>query len=195
MINFNSGLIIVAVVFISYLVARMRRVMSIVMGITVSSVGLILAGFTTSGYICMTGILVFSVGEMLASPKMNDYLGVIAPEGKKALYMGYANIPQGIGWAIGAKFAGHVYDKMGDKANLAIDYLSTNLGITGVERPDAMNRLVEVTGLSHQEATTLLWNIYDPYKLWYQFAAIGIVSAIAMLFYARWVKKYEAPDV
>jgi MFS family permease len=195
MINFNSGFIIVAVVFISYLVARIRRVMSIVMGITVSSVGLILAGFTTSGYICMMGILVFSVGEMLASPKMNDYLGVIAPEGKKALYMGYANIPQGIGWAVGSLFAGHIYDTMGDKANLAIDYLSTHLGITGVERPDAMNRLVEVTGLSHQEATTLLWNIYDPYKLWYQFAAIGIVSAIAMLFYARWVKKYEAPDV
>ena len=33
-------------------------------------------------------ILFFSVGEMLASPKMNDYLGVIAPEGQKALYMG-----------------------------------------------------------------------------------------------------------
>jgi len=24
---------------------------------------------------------------------MNDYLGIIAPEGKKGLYMGYANMP------------------------------------------------------------------------------------------------------
>jgi len=84
---------------------------------------------------------------------------------------------------------------MGDKANLAIDYLAKNHDITGITRPEAMNKLMEVTGLSAQEATNVLWTAYDPYKLWYQFAAIGIVSAVAMLFYARWVRKYEAPDV
>lgn len=195
MINFNSGLIIVAVVFVSYLVSRMRRVMSILLGITISSIGLILAGFTMSGYFCMMGILCFSVGEMLSSPKMNEYLGVIAPEGKKGLYMGYANIPQGIGWAFGSWFAGNVYDRMGDKANLALDYLQQHFSITGVDRTEAMNKLVEVTGQSHQEVTNVLWAAYDPYKLWYQFAAIGIASAIAMFFYGRWVRKYEAPDV
>jgi len=195
LINANAGLIVLAVIFVSYLVSRMRRVISIFLGITVSSVGLILAGFTTSGYFCLFGILFFSVGEMLASPKMNEYLGVIAPEGKKGLYMGYANIPQGIGWAFGSLFAGHVYDNMGDKANLAIDYLSKNFGVTGIERPDAMNKLMELTGMTAQEATDVLWTAYDPYKLWYQFAAIGIVSAVGMLLYARWVRKYEAPDV
>jgi dipeptide/tripeptide permease len=195
MININAGLIVLAVVFVSFLVSRMRRVMSIFLGITIASIGLILSGFTTSGYFCLVGILVFSVGEMLSSPKMNEYLGVIAPEGKKGLYMGYANIPQGIGWAVGSIFAGHVYDNMGDKANLAIDYLSNNLGVTGIERPEAMNKLVELTGMTHQQATDMLWTAYDPYKLWYQFAAIGIASAIGMLFYARWVKKHEAPDV
>jgi len=195
LINANAGLIVIAVVFVSFLVSRMRRVMSICLGITIASAGLIMAGFTTSGYICLFGILIFSVGEMLSSPKMNEYLGVIAPEGKKGLYMGYANIPQGIGWAFGSWFAGNVYDKMGDKANLAIDYLANNFGVTGIERPEAMSRLMEITGLSAQEATDMLWTAYDPYKLWYQFAAIGIVSAVGMLVYARWVKKYEAPDV
>lgn len=195
LINANAGLIVLAVVFVSFLVSRMRRVMSIFLGITVASIGLILAGFTTSGYLCLMGILVFSVGEMLSSPKMNEYLGVIAPEGKKGLYMGYANIPQGIGWAVGSLFAGHVYDNMGDKANLALDYLANNYGVTGVERPEAMNKLVELTGQTHQQVTDILWTAYDPYKLWYQFAAIGIASALGMLVYARWVKKYEAPDV
>jgi len=195
MINANSGLIILLVVFISYLVSRMRRVHSISLGITISSVGLIAAGFTTSGYFCLMGILFFSVGEMLSSPKMNEYLGVIAPEGKRGLYMGYANIPQGIGWALGSKFAGDVYDRLGDKANLAIDYMSQNYGITDVARPEAMNKLVELTGMSHQQVTDMLWTAYDPYKLWYQFAAVGIASAIGMILYARWVRKYEAPDV
>jgi len=195
MINFNAGLIIVLVVFLNYLVSRMRRVNSIFWGITISSVGLVLAGFTNIGLFCIAGILFFSVGEMLSSPKMNEYLGVIAPEGKKGLYMGYANIPQGIGWGVGSIFAGHIYDTMGDKANLAMDYLSKNFNITDVARQEAMNKLVEVTGMDHIQATQLLWDEYDPYKLWYKFAAIGIASAVAMLFYSVWVKKHEASDV
>lgn len=195
LINANAGLIVISVVFVSFLVSRMRRVHSIFIGITISSIGLIAAGFSTSGYFCLMGILFFSVGEMLSSPKMNEYLGVIAPEGKRGLYMGYANIPQGIGWALGSKFAGDVYDRLGDKANLALDYLSKNYSLTDVARPEAMNKLVEVTGMSHQQATDMLWTAYDPYKLWYPFAAIGIVSAIGMIFYARWVKKHEASDV
>ncbi len=195
MININAGLIVVAVIFLSWLVSRMRRVMSIFLGIVVSSGGLILAGFSTAGYFCLGGILVFSVGEMLASPKMNDYLGVIAPHGKKALYMGYANIPQGIGWALGSLYAGDVYSRLGEKANLAIDYLQTHHGIAGIDRTVAVAKLMEVTGLDAQQVTDLLWDAYRPYELWYRFAAIGLAAAVGMLFYARWVRKYEEADV
>lgn len=195
MINFNAGFILLAVVFVSWLVSRMRRVSSILMGITISSVGLILAGFTMSGFLCMAGILVFSIGEMLASPRMNEYLGVIAPEGQKGLYMGYANVPVAVGWAYGSLLGGQVYDKMGDKANLAVDYLAKTYQITDVARTGAMAKLQEVTGMNAIDATNLLWNQYHPYKLWYQFAAVGIASAIAMVFYSRWVKKFEAPDI
>jgi MFS family permease len=194
LINANAGLIVLAVVFVSFLVSRMRRLTSIVLGITVGSIGMIAAGFTTSGYLCLFGILIFSVGEMLASPKMNEYLGVIAPEGQKGLYMGYANIPQGIGWAVGSLFAGSVYEKMGDKANLAIDYLANNHGVTDIARPEAMTKLMEVTGMTAQQATTMLWTAYNPYELWYSFAAIGIFSSIGMIFYGRWVKDNSTAD-
>jgi len=195
MIDVNSGLIILLVVYISWLVARMRRVHSILIGITISSVGLVLAGFTTAGVLCIIGIMCFSVGEMLSSPKMNDYLGVIAPEGEKALYMGYANIPLAIGWFYGSLRGGEVYDKMGDKANLAIRYLADHAGVTGVDRTVAFEKLQSVLNLNAADATTLLWNTYHPYTLWYQFAAVGFASAIGILFYSFWVKKYEAPDI
>ena len=194
LLNANGGLIVLSVVLVSWLVARMRRVTSISIGIVVTSLGLLVAGYTTSGYICLAGILIFSVGEMLASPKMNEYLGVIAPPGQKGLYMGYANIPWAIGWGIGSIWAGTVYDKLGDKANLALRYLSDNFQITGIERTEAMNKLMEVTGKNAVDATNLLWDMYDPYKLWYRFTAVGIAAAIAMVIYARWVKEHKTAD-
>jgi len=127
---------------------------------------------------------------------MNEYLGVIAPEGEKALYMGYANIPLAIGWAFGSLLGGSIYDKAGDKANLAIRYLAENHDITEtITRPEAMIKLQEYLGINAVEATNLLWAAYHPYELWYPFAAVGFVSAIGIFFYSRWVKKYEAPDV
>jgi POT family proton-dependent oligopeptide transporter len=192
MINLDSGLIILGVVWISYLVARMRRVISIFIGIVVSSVGLAVAGFAMSGYLCILGILCFAVGEMLASPKMNDYLGVIAPEGRKALYMGYANLPTAIGWAAGSLLAGEVYERMGDKANLALRYLTEHGMAAGVERVQAMDALQSALKLDAGQATELLWNTYHPYQLWYPFTLIGILSAVAIFFYARWVRQYEA---
>jgi POT family proton-dependent oligopeptide transporter len=196
LINANSGLIVLCVMWVSYLVSRMRRVTSIFIGIMVASFGLVAAGFTMSGWFCILGILCFSVGEMLASPKMNDYLGVIAPEGQKALYMGYANMPIAIGWTIGSLLGGKTYERMGEKATLALRYLSEHHGITdGVARQDAMVKLQDVLHVDAAQATRVLWETYHPYQLWYPFAALGLVSAVGIFFYSRWAKKYEAADV
>jgi len=193
LINADAGLIILLVVWISWMVKGMRRVHSIFWGITIASLGLVTAGLTMSGWICLLGIVVFAIGEMLASPKLNEYLGVIAPDGEKALYMGYANMPTAIGWAWGSKLAGRIYDTMGDKANLALRYLSEHQGITtGVSREEATAKLGEVLNMNAAQTTALLWTTYGPYRVWFPFAGIGIASAIAIFFYARWVRKWEA---
>jgi hypothetical protein len=194
MINANGALIILAVVPLSLAVTRVRRVVSITAGIAIGSVGLFVAGWQMSGWVCLGGILLFSAGEMLASPKMNEYLGVIAPTGQKGLYMGYAQVPLAIGWGSGSLMGGGAYDRLGDKANLAIDYLSTRFNMTGVPRTEAFARLVEVTQSSPADATTLLWNTYQPSQIWYQFMAIGLAAAVGMLLYSRWVRRFEAAN-
>ena len=133
---------------------------------------------------------------MLASPKMNDYLGVIAPEGQKALYMGYANMPIAIGWAYGSFLGGQIYDSMGDKANLALRYLKEHGGQdVGVDRTAAMETLQRALHVDAGAATRLLWSTYDPWRLWIPFAIIGIASSIGIAIYARWVRRFEGPDV
>ncbi len=196
MINLDSFLIILLVIWVSHQVARMRRVQSIFWGIVISSVGLMLTGFTMSGAMCLLGIGVFAVGEMMASPKMSDYLGVIAPEGQKALYMGYSNMPYAIGWTIGSFLGGRIYDTQGDKANLAMRYLAEHRGMaSGVDRTKAVETLQGVMHIDAGAATRLLWDTYHPWKLWIPFALIGMASAIGIFFYSRWVAQYEAADI
>jgi len=196
MINLDAGLIVLLVVWVSHLVSRMRRVHSIFIGIAIASAGLLLAGFTMSGVACLAGIACFALGEMLSSPKMNDYLGVIAPEGKKGLYMGYANMPTAIGWYFGSKLAGNLYGEHGEKAGLALRYLEQHGGVpAGVDRTNAMEALQRTASLDPGAATTLLWHTYQPFQVWYPFVAVGVASAVGIFLYAHWVKATDAPDI
>ena len=83
---------------------------------------------------------------------------------------------------------------MGDKANLALDYLATNYNITGIDRTEAMIKLTEVTGLDATAATKMLWESYEPFTLWFPFAAVGLAAAVGMLFYSNWVKQHATAD-
>ena len=201
MINLNPALIIVLVVPISYFVSRMRRLTSIFIGMIIASAGLIVAGSSTAAVICIAGILVFSVGEMLSSPKMNEYLGVIAPPGQKGLYMGYANVPNAVGWGFGSWLGGYIYGNMGDKANLALAYLQEKTSVLPdlfelelVGRTESMLMLNHYLGQDASETTTLLWDTYQPWSLWYIFAAVGFASALGMVIYGHYAKRWEDAD-
>lgn len=125
LLNLNAFLIVLFIVPISYLVRKMRTLSAMLMGMTVATIGVLVAGLTGSGWIFLLGVVFFSLGEMLTGPKKNQYLGLIAPPGKKGLYLGYVNIPVGIGVGIGSVIAGSLYDNYGEKAGLALKELAT----------------------------------------------------------------------
>jgi MFS family permease len=186
MINLDSTAIVFLMIPLAALSGRIKRLQAICVGIIISCVGLILCGATMSGGLCLFGIFVFAVGEMTAAPKMNEYLGVIAPKGQEALYMGYANVPFAVGWTAGAYIAGHVYDRLADKANLATRYLAEHgQAVEGLERTKAMAALQAFTHTDARAATQLLWDAYHPYHFWYAFVAVGLASAVGMIGYAR----------
>ena len=192
-INFNPFLIILCVAPLSWFVNKiMRRLTSMFWGFVIAGLGVYLAGSSMSIYICLGGIACFSVGEMLCSPKMSEYLGVIAPADKKALYMGYANIPIAIGWGYGSFIGGQIYERAGEKAGLALRYLSEVLQVTEMPaRTQAFARLTEVLGRTPAEVTQLLWDKYDPSQVWTPFAIAGILAAIAMYAFIHFARRWE----
>ena len=213
-LNLNAAMIVLLVIPISIAVKRFRTLTAMLGGMVVATMGIIVAGVTTSGLVLLLGIVLFSLGEMLTGPKKNEYLARIAPPGKKGLYLGYVNVPVGIGGFVGSKLAGYLYGTMGEKAVLAqrylaekTDYLAKNgrpawdgqiatLGDTlGVKRADAYATLKTHLGQDGVSVTQLLWDTYEPYQIWYYFAAIGIVSVIALIIYNQLAKKWQDLNV
>jgi proton-dependent oligopeptide transporter, POT family len=196
-INLNPLLIILAVVPLSWYANRvMRRLTSIFLGFIVVSAGTYVVGSSMSIFTCLGGIACFTVGEMLCSPKMREYLAVIAPPDKKALYMGYASIPYAFGWGYGSFLAGQIYERTGEKAGLALRYMSEVLKVhTLPDRSQAFATLTGLLGQTPAQVTRLLWDKYDPGWVWMLFAIAGVLAAIAMYAFIHFARRWKEFNV
>ena len=208
LINLNAVLIVLLVIPVSWAVRKIRTLEAMVIGMAMATAGVLVAGLTTVGGIFLVGVACFSLGEMLTGPKKSEYLGLISPPGKKGLYLGYVNIPVGIGGLVGAKLQGFVYGNFGEKAVLAQKYLAEHTGATGkagwdgkvasldaatgVVRTEAFVHLQQVTGLDAAGATQLLWDTYHPgHAVWFPFAGIGVAAIIALIVFARMARRWQ----
>ncbi len=109
LINLNAGAIIFFQVGISYLVSRLKPFTTIFWRTLVTVVSFSVLIFGTVGWITVLGIVVFSFGEMMASPKSKEYTGRIAPPEKVALYMGYFYWCVALGNLFGGILSGQLY--------------------------------------------------------------------------------------
>ena len=109
LINMNAGAIIFFQVLVSYLVTRLKAFTTIFWGTIITVVSFSILIFGTVGIITLAGILVFSFGEMIASPKSKEYTGRIAPPEKVALYMGYFYWCVALGNLFGGILSGQLY--------------------------------------------------------------------------------------
>jgi len=190
MINLNPGLIVFTMIGFAYLSSFVRPLTSIIIGMGVATAGSILAGSATVGAVCLLGIAVFSIGEMLSSPKKMEYLATLAKKGQEGLFMGYANIPVAIGWIAGSYLAGDAYEKGGDKSNLARRYLQEELNMDqaaaeAIDRAETVATLSEQLGKTALETQRLLYEFYSPQDIWWSIGKIGLASIALMVVYDR----------
>ncbi len=157
LLNLNAALIIILILPISWIVRKMRTLSAMLIGMTVATMGVLLSGMTGNGWFFLSGVVFFSLGEMLTGPKKNQYLGLIAPPGKKGLYLGYVNIPVGVGVALGSMIAGIVYDNYGEKATLALKHMTHDTGLIAraaqaADWSDTLEKIPALTGVDRNRA-------------------------------------------
>jgi MFS family permease len=147
-------------------------------------------------WVFIAGIIIFSIGEMTAHPKFISYLGMIAPQDKKATYMGFGflyGVPSSLfGPIIGA----WLYVLLVD--NPMIAFVKSKLAeagqatlLTGDATIKQALEAAEKIGLAksailEQAHTTELWLI---------FCAIGVVCVVGLLLYDKLIGTRTADDV
>ena len=108
----NAGTIILLQVLVSRLVKSIHPLRAMVIGIFIGVIGFVCLSFATHVWIFILGIAVFSIGEMTAHPKYYSYVGLVAPQDRKAVYMGYAFLYGVVGSLIGSNLGGAMYEDM-----------------------------------------------------------------------------------
>ncbi|MEW5843475.1 MAG: MFS transporter [Bacteroidota bacterium] len=140
----NAGTIILLQLLVSKIVKNTKALPTMITGIILGTIGVAILAISTHPFVFIAGIIIFSIGEMTAHPKFISYVGLIAPEDKKALYLGYSFLygvlGSGIGGILGANLYVHFVDKL-----------------------------------------------HNPTMLWIVFSLIGVVTAIGLILYNKFL--------
>jgi MFS family permease len=105
----NAGVIIAFQLLVTFLVKKAKPLPTMILGIGFGTIGMAMLAISASPWIFVAGIMVFTVGEMVAHPKFISYIGLIAPPDKKAVYMGYSFLYGFIGSGVGAFVGAALY--------------------------------------------------------------------------------------
>ena len=126
----NPVMIVCFQLLITRMVKRWAPVKSILLGVGVTTAGMLLnvlpalflpdlakrtsvlgSALPVAGMVLIVSIASMAVGEMMASPRVYEYIGAIAPKGQEGLYLGYANLPIAIGSLFGGPVGGRLFER------------------------------------------------------------------------------------
>ena len=108
----NAGTIIALQLVISSLVKNKKPLPTMIVGVLFGTVGMGILAISNNAWVFIAGLIIFSLGEMTAHPKFISYIGLIAPDDKKALYLGYSFLYGVIGSFIGGVLGAFSYVKL-----------------------------------------------------------------------------------
>lgn len=89
-ISHTGYIIMILQLAVSRIFEKMRAMPSFMFGLVVAAVGLAILGLARAGApsLVFLGIFLFAIGEMITSPRIQEYITWIAPKEKAGLYMG-----------------------------------------------------------------------------------------------------------
>lgn len=112
-------------------------------------------------FMMLCGICVQAIAEVLISPRYLEYFSLQAPKGEEGLYLGFAQLESFVSTLIGFTMSGWLLDKY----------------CPAPEKFETHEQWLEASANAHY--------------IWYYFAGIAVVAAIALIIYQRVVKRLD----
>jgi len=126
----NPIMIVLFQLLITRLVKRWLPIRTIMLGAIVMTVGMLVMALPSllyadpgqktsllglslpiAGVFMIVSIAAMAVGEMMASPRVYEYIGAIAPKGQEGLYLGYQSLPIALASMIGGPVGGRLFER------------------------------------------------------------------------------------
>lgn len=187
--NFDALFIILFQIIVSSIVMRMKPLNSMMAGIVINAIGLGLSFMTQNVFFVIFSLFLFGVGEMAASPKITEYIGRIAPTGKKALYMGFSFVPLFLGSLLAGVLSGPVYQSTSDRTIMVENFANEQ----GYQISDTLTQneyfteVARQSGMDTRELVHYFWTQENPSQFWYVVVAIGLFAALCLFLYDRYL--------
>lgn len=196
LVNLNAMMIMVFCFIVAGWSALMRATNSMAVGTFLAAGALLVIGGFNYVWLMVLAIVCFSMGEMLSSPKSSEYLGNIAPRQKKAMYLGFSQLPIGIGWSLEGFLGQYLYGMFGSKDTISreslLDHGMSQQEIDAVPIGEAFQQLVELSGQTAEAVTGQLYSANNVGVAWYIMGSVGLVAAAGLYAYGRWT--YQLKD-
>lgn len=193
LVNLNSMLILFTCFLVTGYSAKLRATSSMALGTFLASVALLTFGGFNAAWIIVGGIVAFSLGEMLSSPKSSEYMANIAPPEKKAMYLGFSQLPIGFGWTLESFMGPQLYGAYSAKDEIARRMLADGgmvpAELAEVANGEAFAKLQEVTGTAADILTAQMYAANDIGVVWFVMGSVGIISGVGMYQYGKWTYK------
>ncbi|WP_372932016.1 MFS transporter [Mariniphaga sediminis] len=190
--SMDAFFIIIFQLVVSALVMRFRPLAAMMGGILVLAGGLALMFSNQNSWLILLGILIFALGEMASSPKFTEYVGRIAPEDKKALYMGTSFLPIAAGHQLAGWLSGGVYERIADdvyllkqevaKRGLSIPEISDTFS-----KNDFISAAAEKMNMTNGELSRFIWETYHPSNIWIVYAGVAVSAVVLLWIYNRFI--------
>jgi len=190
--SMDSFFIIAFQLIVSAFVMRFRPLNAMMGGIIVLAGGLGLMFTMQSGWLILLGLLIFGLGEMASSPKFTEYIGRIAPEDKKALYMGTSFLPIAASHQLAGWISGRPYEKIADKLYLLKEEVAKRgLSIPEItdqfSKNDYFKEAARQMNFNEAQLRDFLWTNYHPSQIWMLFAGIAVSATFFLFIYDRFI--------
>ena len=115
-VNLDFGAVVLMQIAISAYIQRWSALPVLVFGTLVLGASMVLGGasyaMVSGGSVVACAVILFALGEMIASPKSQEYVAAIAPRQKTAMFMGYYFVSMALGNLFAGLLSGWAYQTL-----------------------------------------------------------------------------------